>query len=98
MVGMAQRLKNIIPDITDYPKIELVVDNEMLRDEIQVIKHRLELAMAKYLHNGSISLNIRVAEPAERQKILTPKENFLLMLERSDGLKALVEGLKLEME
>ena len=54
--------------------------------------------MAKYLHNGSISLNIRVAEPAERQKILTPKENFLLMLERSDGLKALVEGLKLEME
>ena len=98
MVGMAKRLKNIIPDITEYPKIELVVDNEMLRDEIQVIKHRLELTMAKYLHNGSISLNIRVAEPAERQKILTPKENFLLMLERSDGLKALVEGLKLEME
>ena len=98
MVGMAKRLKNIIPDITDYPKIELVVDNEMLRDEIQVIKHRLELTMAKYLHNGSISLNIRVAEPAERRKILTPKENFLLMLERSDGLKALVEGLKLEME
>ena len=98
MVGMAKRLKNIIPDITDYPKIELVVDNEMLRDEIQVIKHRLELTMAKYLHNGSISLNIRVAEPAERQKIRTPKENFLLMLERSDGLKALVEGLKLEME
>ena len=98
MVGMAKRLKNIIPDITEYPKIELVVDNEMLRDEIQVIKHRLELTMAKYLHNGSISLNIRVAEPAERRKILTPKENFLLMLERSDGLKALVEGLKLEME
>ena len=98
MVGMAKRLKNIIPNITAYPKIELVVDNEMLRDEIQGIKHRLELTMAKYLHNGSISLNIRVAEPAERQKILTPKENFLLMLEKSDGLKALVEGLKLEME
>ncbi len=98
MVGMAKRLKNIIPNITAYPKIELVVDNEMLRDEIQVIKHRLELTMAKYLHNGSISLNIRVAEPTERQKILTPKENFLLMLEKSDGLKALVEGLKLEME
>ena len=98
MVGMAKRLKNIIPNITAYPKIELVADNEMLRDEIQVIKHRLELTMAKYLHNGSISLNIRVAEPTERQKILTPKENFLLMLEKSDGLKALVEGLKLEME
>ena len=98
MVGMAKRLKNIIPNITAYPKIELVVDHEMLRDEIQVIKHRLELTMAKYLHNGSISLNIRVAEPTERQKILTPKENFLLMLEKSDGLKALVEGLKLEME
>ena len=98
MVGMAKRLKNIIPNITDYPKIELVVDNEMLRDEIQAIKHRLELTMAKYLHNGSISLNIRVAEPTERQKILTPKENFKLMLDNCDGLKALVEGLKLEME
>ena len=98
MVGMAKRLKNIIPNITDYPRIELVVDNEMLRDEIHAIKKRLELTMAKYLHNGNLTLDIRVAEPEERQKILTPKENFLLMMEKSEGLKVLVRNLKLEME
>ena len=98
MVGMAKRLKNIIPNITEYPQIELVVDNEMLRDEIHAIKNRLELTMAKYLHNGSLTLNIRVAEPEERQKILTPKENFLLMMEKSEGLKVLVSNLRLEME
>lgn len=98
MIGMAKRLKNIVPSITEYPKIELVVDNEMLRDEIQAIKNRLEVTMAKYLHNGEIALNIRVAEAQERQKILSPKENFLAILEGSEALGILVEGMKLEME
>ncbi len=98
MVGMAKRLKNVVPSITDFPQIELVVDNEMLRDEIQDIKKRLELTMAKYLHNGSLSLTIRVAKAEERQKILTPKENFMMMMEKSDALRALVANLRLEME
>ena len=98
MGGMAKRLKNIVPSITDYPNIELVVENEMLKNELIEIKKRLEVTMAKYLHNGNITLSIRLAEQTEKHKILTPKENYGEMLEYSKAFKLLAERLQLELE
>ena len=98
MGGMAKRLKNIVPSITNYPNIELVVENEMLKNELNDIKKRLEVTMAKYLHNGNITLNIRLAEQTEKQKILTPKENYEEMLEYNKAFKLLAERLQLELE
>ena len=98
MGGMAKRLKNIVPSITDYPNIELVVENEMLKNELIEIKKRLEVTMAKYLHNGNITLSIRLAEQTEKHKILTPKENYEEMLEYSKAFKLLAERLQLELE
>ena len=98
MGGMAKRLKNIVPSITVYPNIELVVENEMLKKEINDIKKRLEVTMAKHLHNGNITLSVRLAEQTEKRKILTPKENFEEMLEYSKAFRFLAEKLKLELE
>ena len=98
MGGMAKRLKNIVPSITVYPSIELVVENEMLRKELDDIKKRLEVTMAKHLHNGNITLSLRLAEQTEKRKILTPKENFEEMLEYSKSLRILAEKLNLELE
>lgn len=98
MVGMAKRLKNIVPVITEYPNIELVVENEMLKNELLDIKKRLELTMAQHLRNGSLTLSIRLAEQTEKRKILTPKENFEQMLAESDALRLLAEKLHLELE
>lgn len=98
MGGMAKRLKNIVPSITVYPNIELVVENEMFKNELIEIKKRLEVTMSKYLHNGNLTLSIRLAEQAEKRKILTPKENFEEMLEYSEALKFLAEKLQLELE
>ena len=98
MVGMAKRLKNIVPAITDYPNIELIVENEMLKNELLEIKKRLEITMAQCLHNGSLTLSIRLAEQTEKRKILTPKENYEQMLAESDALKLLAEKLHLELE
>ena len=98
MGGMAKRLKNIVPSITVYPNIELVVENEMLKNELNDIKKRLEVTMAKYLHNGNITLSIRLAEQTEKQKILTPKETYEEMLEYSKPFKFLAEKLQLELE
>ena len=69
MGGMAKRLKNIIPSITVYPNIELVVENEMLKTEINDIRKRLEVTMAKHLHNGNITISVRLAEQTEKRKI-----------------------------
>lgn len=98
MGGMAKRLKNIVPSITVYPNIELVVENEMFKNELIEIKKRLEVTMSKYLRNGNLTLSIRLAEQAEKRKILTPKENFEEMLEYSEALKFLAEKLQLELE
>ena len=98
MGGMAKRLKNIVPSITVYPNIELVVENEMLKNELNDIKKRLEVTMAKCLHNGNLTLSIRLAEQTEKRKILTPKENFEEMLEYSKAFKLLAEKLSLELE
>lgn len=98
MGGMAKRLKNIVPTVTEYPNIELVVENEMLRKELNDIKKRLEVTMAKHLHNGNITLSIRLAEQTEKRKILTPKENFEEMLESSKAFRLLAEKLELKLE
>jgi DNA polymerase-3 subunit gamma/tau len=98
MGGMAKRLKNIVPSITNYPNIELVVENEMLKNELNDIKKRLEITMAKYLRNGNLTLSIRLAEQTEKHKILTPKENYEEMLEYSKAFKLLAERLQLELE
>ena len=98
MGGMAKRLKNIVPSITVYPNIELVVENEMLKNELNDIKKRLEVTMAKCLHNGNLTLSIRLAEQTEKRKILTPKENFEEMLEYSKAFRFLAEKLSLELE
>lgn len=98
MGGMAKRLKNIVPSITVYPNIELVVENDMFKNELIEIKKRLEVTMSKYLRNGNLTLSIRLAEQAEKRKILTPKENFEEMLEYSEALKFLAEKLQLELE
>ena len=54
--------------------------------------------MAKHLHNGNITLSVRLAEQTEKRKILTPKENFEEMLESSKAFRILAEKLNLELE
>lgn len=96
--GMAQRMKNIYPTIKAYPEVELVVENSMLADELKEIKKRLELTLAKYLHNGNITITIRIAEQTERTKILLPKEAMELMMEKYDAMAFLKDELQLELD
>lgn len=98
MVSTARRLKNIVPAITSFPEIEVVVENEMLLEDLNKLKARLTITMAKYLHNGNLKLNVRLAEASERKKLLTPKENYDLMLKESAALAYLNEALSLELE
>lgn len=98
MGGMAIRLKNLVPTITTYPTVEVVVENEMLLNEIKEIRARIELTLAQKLHNGDITLNVRMAEQTERQRFLTPKETFEEMMKEYADLTYLCKELELEME
>lgn len=95
--GIAPRLNNIRPTITDYPNIEIVVQNQILLDNITPIQSRLRATMAKFLHNGNIQLVIRLAKQEELQPVLSRRELYDKVLENNIGLRVLASELKLEM-
>lgn len=97
MAGMAQRMKNMTPKITNYPNIELAVDNQILLDQIQGIKSRIRATLAKDLHNGQIDINIRLAKAEEVGKILTKKEMYQQILKDHPAIDKLRSLLHLEM-
>lgn len=98
MTAISKRMKNIVPVITDYPAVEVVVENQMFKDELQTIRKRIEATLSKYLSNGRISLTIRIAEQQERQKLLTPKEMLDELVETNEAFKLLKGSLSLELE
>ena len=96
--GLSHRLRNLTPVIKDYPGIEVMVESNMFHDEIHQIRGRLEATLARELHNGSIKISVRVAEPSERKKILSPKDTLELLLNETESLKLLQSQLDLELE
>ncbi len=80
MTGIAARMKNMTPHITEFPSVEVVVDNEILLEDIQKIKGRIRNTLALTLKNSAVTLNLRLAKPEEIKRIPTNRERF-------DGLR-----------
>ena len=89
--------RNIIPTITEFPAIEVKVDNEILLKEINSIKNRIRSTLVQYLKNKDIVLNIRLAEGQELSKALTRKEMFEEMLTSNHAISKLKSELGLEL-
>ena len=68
------------PHITEFPSVEVVVDNEILLEDIQKIKGRIRNTLALTLKNSAVTLNLRLAKPEEIKRIPTNRERF-------DGLR-----------
>ena len=97
LIGFSQRLKNVQPKITQHPNIELVIDNKQLLDQAMSYKNRLRMTMAKYLHNGNIGFNIRLAEANEVKPILSRREIFEKLRRENHAIEQLAELLDLDM-
>ena len=95
MVGIARRMNNMKPVITDYPNIELVIDNKLLFDEMSGIKGRINATLAKALHNANVNLTLRLASEDEVEKVLTDKERYDELLEENLAIKKLDELFEL---
>ena len=96
-VGLASRLKNIVPRITTYPDIEVVVDNKLLLDQISSIKNNIRATMRLRLHNSLIEFLPRLAKQNENERALTKLEVFDAMRKRNPAIEKLRIGLKLEL-
>ncbi len=95
--ALSARMKNILPHITEYPKIELVVDNNILLDQLNGIRTRIRATLAHYLNNGNIEFTIRLANADEVTKILTKSEIFDQMRQKNPAIERLRQLLSLEL-
>ena len=97
MIGIATRMKNIVPQILDFPKVEVVVDNQILLDDMKEIQKRIRATLAQTLHNSDIELIIRLAKADEMKKILTKREQYDEMRKNNPALGKLCSLLQLEL-
>ncbi len=95
--GIAARMKNMTPVITEFPNVEVVVDNQILLDDILKIKGRILSTLALALKNSAITLNLRLAKPDEVKRILTNGERFNELKNDNKAFEKLAELLELEL-
>ena len=97
MAAMSSRMKNMIPKISTFPDIELLMDNQILLDQMQAIKGRIRSTLVKSLHNANIQLTMRLARADEVKRILTKRELFDEMRTKNPAIEKMRELLGLEM-
>jgi DNA polymerase-3 subunit gamma/tau len=95
--GIATRMKNMNPVITDFPAIELVVNNELIKQEIEDILKSVTKTMQIYLRNDQITFSIRVAEQKEQVKILSRREQYEAMVQKNPAVAHLQQAFDLEL-
>ncbi|MGN1262610.1 MAG: DNA polymerase III subunit gamma/tau [Prevotella sp.] len=95
--GIAARMKNMNPTITDFPKVEVMIDNQIMFDQIAAIKGSIISTLKKYLHNCDIDMIMRLAEKHEQVRILTRREQFEEMGRKNPSVEKLRSLLDLEL-
>jgi len=95
--GVATRMKNMTPVITQFPNVELTVENQLAKDQIEDIKGSILSTLKTYLHNKSINFLVRVAEHHEKVHILTRREQYELMAKENPSIGKLRDLLDLEL-
>ena len=95
--GIATRMKNMNPVITDFPNVEVIVDNDLIKKEMEDIHKSITKTLQIYLHNTKITLSIRIAEHQERIKVLTRREQFELLSKKNPAVEKLRQAFDLEL-
>ena len=94
--GIATRMKNMNPVITELPQIEVTVDNALIKQEMDDFKGRIVNTLKQSLQNANITLDILVAEH-QGQVILSRREQFELMSKENPAIEKLRQAFDLEL-
>ena len=95
--GIATRMKNMNPVITDFPNVEVIVDNDLIKQEMEDIHKSIMKTLQIYLHNDQLSLVIRIAERQGHVKPLTRREQFELLSQKNPAVEKLRQAFDLEL-
>ena len=97
LVGIATRMKNMTPVITELPKVAVTVGNELIRDEMEKIRGSILSTLKMYLHNSGIELDIQVAEQQGDEKVLSRREQFEELTKNNAAVEKLRSVFDLEL-
>ena len=95
--GIATRMKNMSPTITDFPAVEIVAENQLALEQMQQIKGKIVNTLKVRLHNDAITLNMRLAERHEVEKKLSRREQYELMVKENPSIAKLRDLLDLQL-
>ncbi len=97
LLGIASRMKNMTPVITEFPHIEVTVDNDLIKQDLENIKKGVTRTLQIYLRNNKITLEILVSDKPDKIKILTRREQFEAMSKENPAVEALRQVFDLEL-
>ena len=95
LIGLANRMKAVTPTITNFPNIEVVVDNQLLLNDILNIKNRIRPTFVQGLHNNQIQIDYRIAKADEIKKVLSKREVFDNIMDSNPAFKKMVSVFNL---
>ena len=95
--GIAARMKNMNPVITELPVIEVTVENQLALDQMEQIKGKIVSTLKRDLHNSAITLTMRVAEHKKGERILSRREQYEQMAKENPSIAKLRDLLDLNL-
>ena len=96
-IGLSQRMKNLLPQITTFPQVEVIIENDILLKQLQDIKGKIQATLRMLLQNNNLLLSLRLAEAQEVTKIYSKREIFELLKKENPQLDKLCHNLGLEL-
>ena len=95
--GIATRMKNMNPVITELPAIEVTVENQLALDQMEQIRGSIVSTLKRDLHNTAITLTIRVTEHKKGERILSRREQYEQMAKENPSIAKLRDLLDLNL-
>ncbi len=97
LIGIAARMKNMAPIITQLPRLQVTVENALIKQEMDAIQKSIVKTLQIYLHNSQITLDILVSDKPEQVKILTRREQFEQLNKQNPAVEKLRQAFNLEL-
>ena len=97
LIGIATRMKNMNPQITEFPQVEVTVENELIKQDMEAIYKSILKTLQLHLNNNQITFTILVSDQKEQTKILSRREQFEEMRKINPAVARLQQEFNLEL-
>jgi DNA polymerase-3 subunit gamma/tau len=98
LIGIATRMKNMNPQITEFPQVEVTVENELIKQDMEAIYKSILKTLQLHLRNQQITFTILVSDQKDQtKKHLSRREQFEEMSIINPAVAKLQQELELEL-